>query len=171
MGVFGGFGLDWDVGRGERGDVVLVGICRGGLMLAAVEHVETDSLGVRGVRGSVDDNSLVCGRDLGICRLCEISEEDVVPEGGTGGRSDVLDVKNAVFELLIEDSGLYLEGGLRGLERFAESDEAGGCAWCEIERVKKAEDEGDGGDDGDDADEVDGTHTAGTHGGYLAVSG
>ena len=98
----------------------------GPMVLAAVEHVKTDGLGVRGIWCSVDDYRLVCSCDLGVCRLREIGEENVVPEGGTGGGSDVLDVENSVFELFVEDSRLYLEGGLRGCEGFADFDEAGG---------------------------------------------
>ena len=56
--VLGGFGLDGDVGGGEGGDVVLVGIGGGGVVLAAVEEMETDGLGVRGVGSSVDDDGL-----------------------------------------------------------------------------------------------------------------
>jgi hypothetical protein len=58
---------------------------------------------------------------------------------------------------------------LRGLQRFAEGDEAGGGARGKIERVEEAQGKCDGRDDGDDADEVNRAHTAGAHGGDFAV--
>ena len=46
VGVLLGAGLDGEVGGGEGGDVVLVGVVGRGLVLAAVEEMETDGLGV-----------------------------------------------------------------------------------------------------------------------------
>ncbi len=169
VGVFGGFGFDGNIGSGEGGDVVLVGVVGGGVMLASVDEVEADGLGVGGVRGSVDDDGLGGGGDMGVGGLCEVGEEDVVPESGSGGGCCVLNVEDTILELFVEDARLDLEGGLRGRERFAERDDAGGSAWGEIEGVEEAEGEGDSGDDGDDADEVDGAHAGGAHGGNFAV--
>src|ERR1700733_1211118 len=94
-----------------------------------------------------------------------------MPEGGSSGGGNVLNVEDTVLELLVEDAGLDLEGGLGGLEGFAESDQASGGAGGKVERVEQTEDEGDGGDNGDDADEVDGSHACGAHGGDFAVGG
>ena len=77
--------LDGDVGGGEGGDVVLVGIVGRGLVLAAVEQMKTDGLGVGGVGGSVDDDGLGGGGDVGGGGLGEVGEEDVLPDGGSGG--------------------------------------------------------------------------------------
>ena len=102
-------------------------------MLAAVEEMEADGLGVGGVGGSVDDDGLGGGGDVGVGGFGEVGEEDVLPEGGSGGGGDVLDVEDAVLELFVEDAWLDLEGGLGGLEGFAESDETGGGAGREVE--------------------------------------
>src|SRR5437879_7381210 len=115
--------------------------------------MKADGLGVGSVGGSVDDDGLGGGGDVGVGGFGEVGEEDVLPDGGSGGGGDVLDVEDAVFELLVEDAWLDLEGGLGGFEGFAKGDETGGGARCEVERVEEAESEGDGGDDGDDADE------------------
>ena len=128
VGVFGGLGLDGDVGGGEGGDVVLVGVGGGGGVLATVEEMETDGLRVGGVGGSVDDDGLFGGGDVGVGGFGEVSEEDVMPESGSGGGGYVLDVEDAVLELFVEDAGLDLEGGLGGLEGFAKGEEAGGGA-------------------------------------------
>ncbi len=115
VGVLLGAGFDGDVGGGEGGDVVLVGIVGVGLMLAAVEEMEAEGLGVGGVAGSADDDGLVGGGDVGGGGLGEVGEEDMMPEGGSGGGTDVLDVEDVVLEVFVEDAGLDLEGGLRGL--------------------------------------------------------
>ena len=127
-------------------------------MLAAVEQMETDGLGVLRVGCAIDDDGLVGGGDVGIRWLGEVGEEDVMPESGSGGGADILNVEDVVFELFVEDTGLNLEGGLRRLQRLSEGDEAGGGAWGEIERVEEPQYEGDRRDDGDNADEVDGSH-------------
>src|ERR1700733_10746835 len=146
VGVLRGFGFNGDVGGGEGGDVVLVGIGGGGVVLAAVEEMEANGLGVGGVGSAVDD------------------------DGAVGG-GDVLDVKDAVLELFVKDAGLDLEGGLGRFEGLAQGEEVGGGAGGEVEGVEEAEAESDGGDDGDDADEVERAHAAGSHGSDLAVSG
>ena len=113
----------------------------------------------------------VGGGDVWIGGLGEVGEEDVVPDGGAGGGRDILYVKDAILELFVEDARLDFEGRLGGFERFAESDETGGCAWRKIEGVEEAESEGDRGDDGDDAHEVDCAHARGAHGCDFAVCG
>ena len=66
-----------------------------------------------GVLGdAVDDDGLVGGGDVRVGRLGEVGEEDVMPESRACGRTDVLDVEDAVFELFVEDARLDLEGGL-----------------------------------------------------------
>src|ERR1700761_3522391 len=109
--------------------------------------MKADGLGVRGIGGSVDDDGLGGGGDLGGGWFGEIGEKDVLPDSGSGGGGDVLDVEDAVFELFVEDAWLDLKGGLRGFEGLAEGDESGGGAGREVERVEEAEGEGDGGDD------------------------
>ena len=143
MSVFGGFGLDGDVGGGEGGDVVLVGVGGGGVVLATVDEMEADGLGVGGVGGPVDDDGLSGGGDVGVGGLGEVGEEDVMPEGGSGGGSCVLDVEHAVLELFIEDPRLDFEGSLRGREGFADRDETGSGAGREVEGVEEAEGESD----------------------------
>ena len=49
-----------------------------------------------GSRGSADDDGLVGGGDVGGGGLGEVGEEDVMPEGGSGGGADVLDVEDVV---------------------------------------------------------------------------
>ena len=133
--------------------------------------MEANGLGIGGVGGSVDDDGLFGGGDVGVGGFSQVGEEDVMPEGGAGGGADVLDVEDAVFEFFVEDAGLDFEGGLGGLEGFAQRNEAGGGAGCEIERVEQAEGQCEGGDDGDDANEVDGSDAGGAHGGDFAVGG
>jgi hypothetical protein len=116
VGVILGVELEGQVGGGEGGDVVLVWIGGGDLVLASVEQVEAEVL--RAGVSRVEYESLVGGGDVGICRLGEIGEEDVVPGGGSA-RGNVLDVEDVVLEVFVEDAGLNLEGGLRGWWRRA----------------------------------------------------
>ena len=139
VGVLLGAGLDGDIGGGEGGDVVLVGVVSDDLVLAAVEEMQAERLGVGGVARSVDDDGLVGGGDVGGGGLGEVGEEDVVPESGSGGRDGRPDVEDVVLEVFVEDAGLDLEGGLRGLEVVFEAEEAGGAAGSEVEGVEQAE--------------------------------
>ena len=70
------------------GDVVLVGVCGGDLMLAAVAEEEVEVAGganqVPPGRGG--DEGLFGGGDLGGGGLGEVCKEDVAPEGGTRSR-------------------------------------------------------------------------------------
>ena len=62
------------------------------------------------------DHGLVGGGDVGVRGLGQVGEKDMVPDGGAGGGADVLNVEDVVLEVLVEDAGLDLERGLRGLE-------------------------------------------------------
>ena len=94
----------------------------------------------------------------------------MVPGGGTGG-GYVLDVEDVVLEVFVEDSGLDLEGGLRGFELVFQLEQVGGGARGEVESVEQAEAEHEEGEDGDDAYEGEGANAAGAHGGDFAVGG
>src|SRR6516164_7040941 len=94
---------DGEVSGREGRDVVLVGIGGRSVVLAAIDEMEANGLGVAVVCGAVDDDGLVGGGDERGGRLAEVGEEDVVPDGGAGGGSDVLDVEDVVFEVLVED--------------------------------------------------------------------
>ncbi len=138
-------------------------------MLAAVDEVKAYGLGIAGSRGSVDHDGLVGGGDARVAGLGEVGEEDVVPEGCTGGGTNVLDVEDVVLEVLVEDAGLDLEGGLGGFERVLQREESGGGVGSKVEGVDEAQTESKGGDDGDDADEIECTHAGCAHCGDLGV--
>ena len=83
MGVVLGIELEGQIGGGEGGDGVLVGIGGGDLVLTAVEQVKTQALRAGGA--GIEDEGLVGGRDVGVGGLGEVGEEDMTPGGDAGG--------------------------------------------------------------------------------------
>src|SRR3982074_2618506 len=77
----------------------MVWACGGGVVLAGVaERVLVDHGGGL-LGGSVDDDGLGSGGDVGVGGFGEVSEEDVLPDGGSGGGGYVLAVEGAGFEI------------------------------------------------------------------------
>ena len=111
----GGDCFDGDVGGGKGGDIVLVGVGGGGVVLATVEEMQTDGLGVRGVGSAVDDDGLVRGGDVGVADSVRSARKTWCQREAPAAGRDVLNVEDAVFEVLVEDAGLDFEGGLGGL--------------------------------------------------------
>ena len=123
VGFFLGTGLHGDIGDVEGGDVVLVWVGGGDLVLGAVGEVEVQVAGA----GGGDDGLLGCG-DAGSCGLGEVGYEDVAPEGCAGAGADVLDVEDDVLEVLVEDAGFDFKGGLGVFEVVLKGEEGGGGA-------------------------------------------
>jgi len=119
----------------------------------------------------LEGEGLIGGGDVGIRGLGEIGEEDVMPGGYARGGLDILHIEDIVLQVLEEDSGLDLEGGLRCFEPVFQLEQVGGGAGDEVEGVDQAEAEGSEGENGDDAHEGEGTDAAGAHGGDFAVAG
>ena len=108
VGVFLGGVLQRDVVGGEGGDVVLVGVGGGELVLATVLEVHVEVAGSAG-----GDEGLVGGGDFGGDGVGDVGQEDVTPERGAGAGADVLDVEDEVLAAFVEDTGLDFEGDLR----------------------------------------------------------
>lgn len=108
-------------------------------MLAAVKQVKSQALRV--VIARIEGDGQICGGDVGIGWLGEVSKEDVTPSRYSIRGGNVLHIEDIVFEVLKEDAGLDLEGGLRRFELIFQLEQICGCAGNKIEGVDQAEPE------------------------------
>jgi len=161
--------LDGDVGGGKSGDVVLVGIGLGDLVLAAIDQVQAKTLRV--AADGRKRQSLLGGGDVGILLLGQVGEEDMIPDDGPFGWLHVLYKKDVVLEVLVEDARLNGKGDLRGLELILQPKQVAGRARRKVERIDQTERERRKGENRDDAHERQRSNAAGAHGGHFAVGG
>ena len=158
--------LERAVGGGEGGDVVLIGLVGDSFVLGAVAEAHEEDLG-----GIADDSGGGGGGDARGCGVGDVGHEDLVPVGGAGAGADILDIEDEVLEVLVEDAGLDLVGGLRGVQCLLHVENGLIGAGGEIERVGEAEQGSADGDDGGDAHKVADAQAGGAHGDDFAVGG
>ena len=96
------------VGLGEGGDVVLVGLIGDGFVLGSVAQPHDGVL-----ISAIDDGGGLSGSDLGRSRVGEIGEEDLTPVRSARSGADILNVEDVILEVFVEDARLDLEGSLR----------------------------------------------------------
>src|SRR6201993_2038420 len=144
----------------------MIGVPVIGLMLRTVDQVQMKTVGCL-----ADDDSLFRQSDARVRSVGEIGHEYALPDGGSLGVLDVLDVDHDLRKSFIENAWLDLERNLRAFQAIFEAAQSRLSFGRDVDAIAQREQPGAEDEDREDSQETPYPHAAGAHSSDFAVGG